>query len=134
MLAEYCAACYALPSPFALPPAPPVPPAPAAPSAPPSPGPRSPPPPPTADASPADEEEAAREAAQRMLDAYGAPPAATQELSGLIAMVDLADAACVRDYSHLTYFAQQAGAAGLVLLNEDEQLRTLAPRVVPFEV
>ena len=69
-----------------------------------------------------------------MLDAYGPPPAATQQLSGLIAMVDLADAACVRDYSHLTYFAQQAGAAGLVLLNEDEQLRTLTPRAVPFEV
>ena len=43
MLIEYCAACYALPSPFALPPAPPAPPTPRSP--PPSP-PGSPPPPP----------------------------------------------------------------------------------------
>lgn len=71
-------------------------------------------------------------AALRSLDGYGPPRAATAALGGRIALLPLSEATCFADHSHLAYFAQLEGAAGLVLINADEKLRTLQPRDTPF--
>ena len=59
--------------------------------------------------------------------------AAALPLAGRIAIIDLAQDACFHLPAYFTYFAQAAGAVGVVLVNSDDALNTLTQRALPFD-
>ena len=86
---------------------------------------------------PAPHNEGVPPAPRRGAPVDGADPssssAAALPLAGRIAIIDLAQDACFHLPAYFTYFAQAAGAVGVVLVNSDDALNTLTQRALPFD-